>query len=101
MRRSNNYVKTSFQTTRTTVWTSQGLISGRPFESAGWDALASEPARDQAPEPAWHPLHLRWRRSGYLLAAVRRLIYSMNVSLDGYVEPAGGGPDWAVPDEEL
>lgn len=32
---------------------------------------------------------------------MRRLIYSMNVSLDGYVEPAGGGPDWAVPDEEL
>jgi dihydrofolate reductase len=30
-----------------------------------------------------------------------RLIYLMNVSLDGYVESADGGIDWTVVDEEL
>lgn len=32
---------------------------------------------------------------------MRKLIYSMGVSLDGYVASAGGSIDWSVPDEEL
>jgi dihydrofolate reductase len=32
---------------------------------------------------------------------MRRLIYSMGVSLDGYIADAGGGIDWSAPDEEL
>lgn len=31
----------------------------------------------------------------------RRLIYSMGVSLDGYIAGPDGGFDWAAPDEEL
>lgn len=30
-----------------------------------------------------------------------RLIYSMGVSLDGFVEDADGGMDWAEPDQEI
>lgn len=30
-----------------------------------------------------------------------RLIYSMMISLDGYVEDASGGFDWAAPDDEV
>jgi dihydrofolate reductase len=30
-----------------------------------------------------------------------KLIYSMTVSLDGYISPPQGGADWATPDEEL
>jgi dihydrofolate reductase len=33
--------------------------------------------------------------------SVRRLIYSMGVSLDGYVTGPDGRHDWSVPDEEL
>jgi dihydrofolate reductase len=32
---------------------------------------------------------------------MRRLIYSMTVSLDGYIAGPDGGIDWSVPDEEL
>jgi len=32
---------------------------------------------------------------------MRRLIYSMTVSLDGYIAAADGAIDWSVPDEEL
>jgi dihydrofolate reductase len=32
---------------------------------------------------------------------VRQLIYSMGVSLDGYIAGPGGEFDWAAPDEEL
>ena len=32
---------------------------------------------------------------------MRKLIYLMNTSLDGYVEDANGGLDWATTDEEL
>src|SRR5437763_14426885 len=31
----------------------------------------------------------------------RRLIYSMGVSLDGYIAGPGGEGDWAAPDAEL
>jgi len=30
-----------------------------------------------------------------------KLIYSANMSLDGYIEDASGSFDWSVPDEEL
>ena len=33
--------------------------------------------------------------------AVRKLIYSMGVSLDGYIAGPGGEIDWGAPDEEL
>ncbi|HXN38924.1 MAG TPA: dihydrofolate reductase family protein [Solirubrobacteraceae bacterium] len=32
---------------------------------------------------------------------MRKLIYSMNVSLDGYIARPDGAIDWTVPDEEL
>jgi dihydrofolate reductase len=32
---------------------------------------------------------------------MRKLIYSMGVSLDGYIADPGGEIDWTVPDEEL
>jgi dihydrofolate reductase len=32
---------------------------------------------------------------------MRKLIYSMTVSLDGYIAGADGAIDWSVPDEEL
>ena len=32
---------------------------------------------------------------------MRRLIYSMTVSLDGFIAGPDGGIDWSVPDEEL
>jgi dihydrofolate reductase len=32
---------------------------------------------------------------------VRKLIYSLNMSLDGYVEDASGGLDWTIVDEEI
>jgi dihydrofolate reductase len=32
---------------------------------------------------------------------MRRLIYSMGVSLDGYIADPAGGIDWSAPDEEL
>ena len=32
---------------------------------------------------------------------MRKLIYSMTVSLDGYIAAADGAIDWSVPDEEL
>jgi dihydrofolate reductase len=32
---------------------------------------------------------------------MRKLIYSMTVSLDGYIAGPDGGIDWTVPDEEL
>jgi dihydrofolate reductase len=32
---------------------------------------------------------------------MRELIYSMGVSLDGYIAGPGGGGDWAAPDAEL
>ena len=32
---------------------------------------------------------------------MRKLIYSIGVSLDGYIADAAGKFDWAVPDEEL
>jgi dihydrofolate reductase len=32
---------------------------------------------------------------------MRKLIYSMSVSLDGYIAGPDGGFDWSVPDEEL
>jgi dihydrofolate reductase len=34
-------------------------------------------------------------------AAARTLIYSMGVSLDGYIAGPGGEIDWSAPDEEL
>ena len=32
---------------------------------------------------------------------VRKLIYSLNLSLDGYVEDANGSLDWSIPDNEI
>jgi dihydrofolate reductase len=32
---------------------------------------------------------------------MRKLIYSMTVSLDGYITDSDGGIDWSVPDDEL
>jgi dihydrofolate reductase len=32
---------------------------------------------------------------------LRDLIYSMTLSLDGYIAPARGGPEWAAPSPEL
>ncbi|HEY1690130.1 MAG TPA: dihydrofolate reductase family protein [Solirubrobacteraceae bacterium] len=32
---------------------------------------------------------------------MRKLIFSMTASLDGYIADAGGAIDWSVPDEEL
>jgi dihydrofolate reductase len=32
---------------------------------------------------------------------MRKLIFSMTRSLDGYIEGPGGGPEWAAPSEEL
>ena len=32
---------------------------------------------------------------------MRRLIYSMTVSLDGFIAGPDGAIDWSVPDEEL
>ena len=34
-------------------------------------------------------------------AMTRKLIYSMSVSLDGYIADPGGEIDWSAPDEEL
>jgi dihydrofolate reductase len=34
-------------------------------------------------------------------AAIRKLIYSMTLSLDGYIADPDGAIDWSVPDEEL
>jgi len=35
------------------------------------------------------------------MIVMRRLIYSMSVSLDGYIAGTGGEIDWSAPDEEL
>jgi dihydrofolate reductase len=35
------------------------------------------------------------------MTPARKLIYSMGVSLDGYIAGRDGGIDWAAPDEEL
>jgi dihydrofolate reductase len=35
------------------------------------------------------------------MTAMRKLIYSMGVSLDGYIADARGQIDWSAPDEEL
>jgi dihydrofolate reductase len=32
---------------------------------------------------------------------MRKVIYAMSVSLDGFIETTGGGLDWSFPDEEL
>ena len=32
---------------------------------------------------------------------MRKLIYSMTVSLDGFIAAPGGNIDWTAPDEEL
>ena len=32
---------------------------------------------------------------------MRKLIYSMSVSLDGFIARPGGEIDWSVPDDEL
>ena len=32
---------------------------------------------------------------------MRKLVYSTSLSLDGYIDSAGGDPSWVVPDEEL
>lgn len=32
---------------------------------------------------------------------MRKLIYSMTVSLDGYIASPDGAIDWSVPDDEL
>lgn len=32
---------------------------------------------------------------------MRKLIYAMGVTLDGYIADPEGGIDWSVPDEEL
>lgn len=32
---------------------------------------------------------------------MRTLVYSTSLSLDGYIDSAGGDPNWVVPDEEL
>ena len=32
---------------------------------------------------------------------MRKLIYSTSLSLDGYIDAAGGDPSWVFPDEEL
>src|ERR1700732_312947 len=47
-----------------------------------------------------------WRRGGTGLqrrrrTVMRKLIYSMTVSLDGYIAGPDGAIDWTVPDEEL
>jgi dihydrofolate reductase len=34
-------------------------------------------------------------------SVMRKLIYSMTVSLDGYIAGPDGAIDWSVPDEEL
>jgi dihydrofolate reductase len=39
--------------------------------------------------------------AGDRVDAVRRLIYSMSVSLDGYIAGPDGAIDWGAPDEEL
>jgi dihydrofolate reductase len=52
--------------------------------------------------PTWsntRPRLLPDRRSN--LSLVGKLIYSMNVSLDGFIEGPDGKFDWSVPDEEL
>jgi dihydrofolate reductase len=36
-----------------------------------------------------------------MLPCMRKLIYSMGVSLDGYIAGPGGAIDWTAPDEEL
>jgi dihydrofolate reductase len=41
----------------------------------------------------------QWAHAGRF--AVRKLIYSMGVSLDGYIAGPGGEIDWSAPDEEL
>jgi dihydrofolate reductase len=49
-------------------------------------------------------LHLAtgWDRSATTREVlIRKLIYSMSVSLDGYIAGPDGGIDWTVPDEEL
>jgi dihydrofolate reductase len=51
----------------------------------------------------------RGRRAGYWVkepieierTTMRKLIYSMGVSLDGYIAGPGGEIDWSAPDEEL
>src|SRR5215213_11333430 len=35
------------------------------------------------------------------MAGMRKLIYSMGVSLDGFIAGPGGEIDWSTPDEEL
>jgi dihydrofolate reductase len=35
------------------------------------------------------------------MALMRKLIYSMTVSLDGFITDAGGAIDWSAPDDEL
>lgn len=32
---------------------------------------------------------------------MRKLVYSTSLSLDGYIDAAGGDPSWVIPDEEL
>ncbi len=32
---------------------------------------------------------------------MRKLIYSTSLSLDGYIDAAGGDPSWVIPDQEL
>ena len=32
---------------------------------------------------------------------MRKLVYSISLSLDGYIDSVAGDPDWVVPDEEL
>jgi dihydrofolate reductase len=41
------------------------------------------------------------RRAVWLPGQVSRVIYSLSVSLDGYVESATGSIDWTSPDDEL
>ncbi len=36
-----------------------------------------------------------------MVSAMRKLIYSMGVSLDGFIAGPGGEIDWSAPDEEL
>jgi dihydrofolate reductase len=40
-------------------------------------------------------------RSAKRAIVTRKLIYSLTVSLDGYIAGPDGGIDWSVPDEEL